>query len=126
MPNISWIEITQGLAAMSNVVTHPNAPSKATLAEAPKPKLLDEVHARIRRLNYSIRTEDTYVDWVRRFVLFHSKRHPRDMGARAVLNSVCANRLASVAGRAASKSDAVTGVRWSRLLQRMRGWRGRC
>ncbi len=42
--------------------------------------LLDEVRARIRRLNYSIRTEDTYVDWVRRFVLFHDKRHPRTMG----------------------------------------------
>ncbi|HET7713456.1 MAG TPA: phage integrase N-terminal SAM-like domain-containing protein, partial [Patescibacteria group bacterium] len=30
-------------------------------------------------MNYSIRTEDAYVDWVRRFVLFHSKRHPHDM-----------------------------------------------
>ena len=69
---------------MSNVVTHPNGPTKDTLSKAPKPKLLDEVRARIRRLNYSIRTEDTYVDWVRRFVLFHSKRHPRDMGATEI------------------------------------------
>ncbi len=58
---------------MSNVATHPNAP-----------KLLDEVRARIRRLNYSIRTEDIYVDWVRRFVLFHDERHPRDMGASEI------------------------------------------
>lgn len=42
------------------------------------------MRARIRRLNYSIRTEDTYVDWVRRFVLFHAKRHPRDMGAAEI------------------------------------------
>ena len=69
---------------MSNVVTHPNAPTKDTLSKAPKPKLLDEVRARIRGLNYSIRTEDTYVDWVRRFVLFHAKRHPRDMGATEI------------------------------------------
>jgi hypothetical protein len=59
------IETTLALAAVSNVVTHPNAPSKDTLAEALKPKLLDEVRARIRRLNYSIRSEDTYVDWER-------------------------------------------------------------
>jgi hypothetical protein len=47
---------------MSNVVTHPKAPSKYPPTVAPKPKLLDEVRTRIRRLNYSIRTEDTYVD----------------------------------------------------------------
>jgi hypothetical protein len=35
-------------------------------------------------LNYSIRTEDAYVDWVRRFVLFHSKQHPHDMSATEV------------------------------------------
>lgn len=46
--------------------------------------LLDEVRARIRRLNYSIRTEDTYVHWIRRFVLFHAKRHPRAMGATEI------------------------------------------
>ncbi len=69
---------------MSNVVTPPSAPSKDTLAVAPQPKLLDEVRARIRRLNYNIRTEDTYVDWVRRFVLFHTKHHPRDMGVTAI------------------------------------------
>jgi len=39
---------------------------------------------RIRRLNYSICTEDACVDWVRRFVLFHTKRHPRDMGATEI------------------------------------------
>ena len=63
---------------------HPKTSTTRTSAEAPKPKLLDEVRARIRRLNYSIRTEDTYVDWVRRFVLFHGKRHPREMGATEI------------------------------------------
>ena len=43
--------------------------------------MLDEVRARIRRLNYSIHTEDAWVDWVRWFVLIHVRRHPRDMGA---------------------------------------------
>lgn len=48
------------------------------------PKLLDRVRAEIRVRHYSIRTESTYVDWVRRFILFHHKRHPADMGAEEV------------------------------------------
>ena len=48
------------------------------------PKLLEQLRGRIRVKHYSIRTEQAYVDWVRRFILFHGKRHPRDLGAREV------------------------------------------
>ena len=48
------------------------------------PKLVDQVRQRIRTLHYSIRTEETYVDWIRRFILFHDKRHPKEMGAAEV------------------------------------------
>ncbi|HQT31153.1 MAG TPA: integron integrase [Thiobacillus sp.] len=48
------------------------------------PKLLDQVRDRIRVKHYSIRTETQYVQWVRRFILFHDKKHPRDMGAPEV------------------------------------------
>jgi len=44
------------------------------------PKLLDQVRDRIRLKHYSIRTEKTYLAWIRRFILFHSKRHPKEMG----------------------------------------------
>ncbi|WP_176211947.1 phage integrase N-terminal SAM-like domain-containing protein, partial [Acidithiobacillus thiooxidans] len=44
------------------------------------PKLLDQLRARIRTMHYSIRTEEVYTDWVRRFILFHRKRHPQNMG----------------------------------------------
>ena len=44
-------------------------------------KLLDQLREQIRLRHYSIRTEAQYVQWVRRFVLFHGKRHPREMGA---------------------------------------------
>jgi integron integrase len=44
------------------------------------PKLLDQVRHRIRVLHYSIRTETSYVDWIKRYILFHGKRHPREMG----------------------------------------------
>ena len=49
-----------------------------------KPRLLDQVRERCRVKHYSIRTEKTYADWIRRFILFHGKRHPRDMGAPEV------------------------------------------
>jgi len=48
------------------------------------PKLLDRMRAEIRVRHYSIRTEETYLDWARRFILFHDKRHPKDMGADEV------------------------------------------
>jgi integron integrase len=49
-----------------------------------EPKLLDQLSGRLRVKHYSIRTEQAYVDWVRRFVLFHNKRHPRDLGPTEV------------------------------------------
>lgn len=45
------------------------------------PKLLDQVRDRIRVKHYSIRTETQYVQWIKRFILFHGKRHPQEMGA---------------------------------------------
>lgn len=48
------------------------------------PKLLDQVRDKIRLKHYSIRTEQAYTDWIKRYILFFGKRHPRDMGAREV------------------------------------------
>ena len=48
------------------------------------PKLLDRLRAEIRVRHYSIRTEEVYVDWARRFILYHNKKHPKDMGAEQV------------------------------------------
>ena len=48
--------------------------------EKPPKKLLDQVRELIRRKHYSIRTEQAYVLWIKRYILFHNKRHPRDMG----------------------------------------------
>lgn len=49
-----------------------------------KPKLLDQVRETIRVKHYSPRTEDAYVGWIRRYILFHGKRHPAEMGADQV------------------------------------------
>lgn len=48
------------------------------------PKLLDQVRSRLRVKHYSLRTEQSYLHWIKRFILFHGKRHPRDMGAPEV------------------------------------------
>ena len=45
-----------------------------------EPRLLDHVRAVLRRKHYSLRTEEAYVGWVKRYVLFHGKRHPREIG----------------------------------------------
>jgi integron integrase len=50
----------------------------------PSPRLLDQVRARCRRLNYSVRTERAYASWIRRFVLANGKRHPRELGAMEI------------------------------------------
>jgi hypothetical protein len=44
------------------------------------PRLFDLVREAIRRLHYSRRTEETYLHWMKRFILFSGKRHPREMG----------------------------------------------
>ena len=57
--------------------TEPSYPPKAR-------KLLEQVSDAIRVKHYSSRTEKTYVDWVKRYVLFHNKLHPKDMGAQEI------------------------------------------
>jgi Phage integrase, N-terminal SAM-like domain len=48
------------------------------------PRLLEQMRAMLRARHYSLRTEGTYLGWVKRFILFHGKRHPRDMGVQEV------------------------------------------
>ena len=55
-----------------------------TQAEQGSPRLLDQVRELIRIRHYSIRTEQAYLQWIRRFILFHRKRHPKEMGADEV------------------------------------------
>lgn len=53
---------------------------EATPSGLQKPKLLDRVRQQIRARHYSRRTEKSYVGWIRRYILFHNKRHPAEMG----------------------------------------------
>jgi integron integrase len=62
------------------------SPERSTLVVATTgaPKLLDRVRQTIRAKHYTRRTESAYVDWIRRYVLFHRKRHPSEMGASEI------------------------------------------
>ena len=55
-----------------------------TSRNTPPPKLLDQIRNKLRLKHYSIRTEVQYLQWVKRFILFHDKKHPLDLGAAQV------------------------------------------
>lgn len=82
-------------------------PGASDPVPAQPPRLLDQLRARLRVLHYSIRTEQVYVDWARRFILFHGKRHPRDMGAleiSAFLTDLAVERHVSASTQNQAKS----------------------
>jgi integron integrase len=75
---------------MQNTTQTPTTPPKETSSPSQTPergkgkKLLDQVSDAIRVKHYSYRTEQTYKDWIVRYILFHDKRHPKDMGAEEI------------------------------------------
>jgi integron integrase len=62
----------------------------ARVPEARKPKLLDQVREVIRTRHYSLRTEEAYVGWIKRFIFFHGKRHPLEMGQQEIVQFLSA------------------------------------
>lgn len=68
--------------------------------ERAKPKFLEQVRTVLRTRHYSLRTEEAYLGWIRRFILFHGKRHPREMGGpevAAFLNDLAGERAVAAA-----------------------------
>ena len=47
-----------------------------------KPKLLEQVRLILRTKHNGLRTEESYINWIKRFIIFHIKRYPRDMGEK--------------------------------------------
>ena len=71
-----------------NIASHTSQP----------PKLIDQVRAVARMRHLSLRTEDAYVDWIRRYILFHRKHHPSEMGEeeiRQFISDLAVNRRVS-------------------------------
>jgi len=76
---------------------------------ADSPKLLDVVRRAIRARHYSRRTEEAYVHWIRKYILFHGKRHPQELGAPAVtafLTALAVERQVS----ASTQTQALSAV----------------
>ena len=69
---------------------------RSRMPQEPRPKkLLDQMRDVLRTHHYAIRTEKAYVDWAKRFMLFHQKRHPTAMGRveiEAFLTSLAVDR----------------------------------
>ncbi len=75
----------------------------------PRPaRLLDRVREAIRLRHYSRRTEQAYVGWMRRFILFHGKRHPRDLGEREVTTFL--SQLATDGVSASTQNQALSAI----------------
>src|SRR5918997_4149886 len=84
---------------------HPRLTSLADssrLTSMNKPKLLDRVRSAARLRHLSLRTEEAYADWIKRFILFHRKRHPSEMGAEEIRQFL--SNLA-VAGRVSASTQ---------------------
>lgn len=86
-----WLESSRELEANHPTVARHNQPIETVAppesggdGKFPYPELLRDIAAEIRRRNYSIRTEHAYLQWLRRYVVFHGNRDPREMGGEQV------------------------------------------
>lgn len=88
-----------------------------------KPKLLDSVREVIRRKHYSIRTEQAYCDWIKRFILFHRKRHPAEM-AEAEITEFLTHLAVKANVAAATQNQALSALLflYREVLHREIGW----
>lgn len=88
-----------------------------------KPKFLDEVRRAMRLRHYSLRTERTYLDWIRQFILFHGKRHPDELGeveVSAFLTHLAADR--NVAASTQNQALSALLFLYQHFLQRKLGF----
>jgi hypothetical protein len=83
------------------------------------PRLLDRVRAGLRARHYSPRTEKAYVGWIRRFILFHSKRHPDEMSSVEV-GAYLSNLASEAKVSASTQNQALAALLF--LYQQVLGW----
>ena len=90
---------------------------------ADKPKLLDQVRDVIRRKHFSIRTEQTYVDWIKRYIFFHDKRHPNEM-AEAEITAFLTHLARAGKVAASTQNQALSALLflYREVLQQNIGW----
>lgn len=92
---------------------------------AAPPRLLDRVRIAVRTRHYSLRTEEAYVAWVKRYILFHGKKHPSAMAAEEVngfLSHLAVDRNLS----ASTQNQALSAILflYREVLKEEVGWIG--
>jgi site-specific recombinase XerD len=88
-----------------------------------QPRLLDRVREAIRVRHYSLRTEQSYIQWIRRFILFHDKRHPDTMGGPEIstfLSHLAVDRKVS----ASTQNQALSAILflYQKVLEHKLDW----
>jgi len=88
-----------------------------------KPKLLERVKTQLRVNHYSRKTEEVYLGWIKRFILFHNKKHPEEMGEKEVqrfLNNLAVERHVS----ASTQNQALCAILflYKSVLMKNFGW----
>ena len=77
--------MSQKISATPQKNTHLQAaPSPQGIPSPKEKKLMEQVSDALRTKHYSYRTEQTYKDWIKRYIIFHGKRHPREMGENEI------------------------------------------
>jgi hypothetical protein len=103
-------------------------PRQVPNAAGPALPLLERVRRVMRSRHYSPRTETAYVDWIRRFILFHQKRHPDTMGegeVSAFLSSLATGR--GVSASTQNQALAALLLLYQQVLgRRLHGWTEWC
>ena len=72
-------------------------------------RLMEKVRIELRSKHYSRKTESAYTNWIKRFIHFHNKHHPKDMGAeefKALINNLAINHHVS----SATQNQALQGI----------------
>lgn len=87
------------------------------------PKLLEKVRTELRAKHYSLRTEKTYLNWIKRFIIFNNKRHPEKMGGdeiKAFINNLAMNHNVS----ASTQNQALNAILYlyKEIIKKEIGW----
>ena len=116
LPPAAVIPISRPVSGQASV-------SQAIPTRVPAPRLLDRVRGTLRARHYSPRTEESYVAWIRRFILFHGRRHPDELGEPEIsgfLSSLATERHVS----ASTQNQALAAVLflYQKVLNRELAW----
>jgi integron integrase len=94
---------------MPNIPTSSLPSNTSPAGPGKEKKLLDQYSEFLRNRHYSLRTEKTYIGWVRQYILYHKKRHPRDMGA-AEINEFITYLVNQKTVSASTQNQAISAI----------------